>query len=64
MSTPEVLERVYTLESEIIQIEEAIVIQGNSDMGLNTVSEFYQLSIILMSCYERKVHFSRFLHGR
>ncbi|XP_018808040.2 COP1-interacting protein 7-like isoform X2 [Juglans regia] len=40
VSTPEVLERVYTLESEILQIEEAIVIQGNSDMGLNTVEDY------------------------
>ncbi|KAG7991784.1 hypothetical protein I3843_02G095900 [Carya illinoinensis] len=40
VSTPEVLERVYTLESEILQIEEAIVIQGNGDMGLNTVEDY------------------------
>ncbi|VVA16109.1 PREDICTED: COP1-interacting [Prunus dulcis] len=39
VSTPEVLERVYTLESEILQIEEAIAIQGNNDMGLNPVEE-------------------------
>ena len=38
MSTPEVLERVYTLESEILQIEEAISIQGNNDMGFSAVS--------------------------
>lgn len=43
VSTPEILERVYTLESEILQIEEAISIQGNNDMGMNTVSKIYQL---------------------
>ncbi|XP_062109348.1 COP1-interacting protein 7 [Humulus lupulus] len=37
--TPEVLERVYTLESEILQIEEAIAIQGNSDTTLYAVEE-------------------------
>ncbi|OWM70473.1 hypothetical protein CDL15_Pgr011949 [Punica granatum] len=36
VSTPEVLERVYTLESEIMQIEEAIAIQSNNDVGLQT----------------------------
>ncbi|CAL5416486.1 unnamed protein product [Camellia sinensis] len=39
VSTPEILERVYTIESEILQIEEAIVIQGNNDMGLSTVED-------------------------
>ncbi|PRQ36644.1 hypothetical protein RchiOBHm_Chr4g0393911 [Rosa chinensis] len=39
VSTPEVLERVYTLESEILQIEEAITIQGNHDMGFNPVED-------------------------
>uniref|UniRef100_A0A2P2MKD1 Uncharacterized protein MANES_03G163000 n=1 Tax=Rhizophora mucronata TaxID=61149 RepID=A0A2P2MKD1_RHIMU len=39
VSTPEILERVYTLESEILQIEEAIVIQSNNDMGLSAVEE-------------------------
>ncbi|XP_019190178.1 PREDICTED: uncharacterized protein LOC109184613 [Ipomoea nil] len=29
VSTPEILERLHTIESEIIQIEEAITIQGN-----------------------------------
>ena len=38
VSTPEVLERVYTLESEIQQIEEAIAIQGNSETALSAVS--------------------------
>lgn len=42
VNTPEVLERVYTIESEIFQIEEAIAIQGNNDMGIITVSEYYQ----------------------
>ncbi|XP_050216392.1 COP1-interacting protein 7 isoform X2 [Mercurialis annua] len=35
VSTPEILERVYTLESEILQMEEAIAIQSNNDIGLN-----------------------------
>ncbi|XP_028070263.1 COP1-interacting protein 7-like isoform X2 [Camellia sinensis] len=39
VSTPEILERVYTIESEILQIEEAIVIQRNNDMGLSTVED-------------------------
>ncbi|KAI8005209.1 COP1-interacting protein 7 [Camellia lanceoleosa] len=39
VSTPEILERVYTIESEMLQIEEAIVIQGNDDMGLSTVED-------------------------
>jgi hypothetical protein len=64
VSTPEVLERVYTTESEILQIEEAIAIQGNNDMGLSTVSKFYQLSIILVSYCQRKVNVSCFLCGR
>lgn len=37
VSTPEVLERVYTLESEILHIEEAIAIQSNNEMGLTMV---------------------------
>uniref|UniRef100_A0A5B7B089 COP1-interacting protein 7 n=1 Tax=Davidia involucrata TaxID=16924 RepID=A0A5B7B089_DAVIN len=37
VSTPEILERVHTIESEILQIEEAIAIQGNNDLGLSTV---------------------------
>lgn len=32
VSTPEILERVYTIESEILQIEEAISIQGNNEI--------------------------------
>ncbi|KAL6954946.1 hypothetical protein U1Q18_044388 [Sarracenia purpurea var. burkii] len=40
VSTPEILERVYTIESEILQIEEAIAIQGNNDMGLCTVEDY------------------------
>ncbi|XP_077252855.1 COP1-interacting protein 7-like isoform X2 [Tasmannia lanceolata] len=37
VSTPEVLERVNTIESEILQIDEAIAIQGNDNTGLSTV---------------------------
>ncbi|XP_027936681.1 COP1-interacting protein 7-like isoform X3 [Vigna unguiculata] len=39
VSTPEILERVYTLESEIAQIEEAIAIQGNNSVGMSFVEE-------------------------
>ncbi|KAL6189443.1 hypothetical protein ACLB2K_040832 [Fragaria x ananassa] len=42
VSTPEVLERVYSLESEILQIEEAITIQGNHDTGYNPVEENHE----------------------
>ncbi|XP_072955576.1 COP1-interacting protein 7-like [Typha angustifolia] len=34
VSTPEVLERVTTIESEILQIEEAIAIQGNDNFSV------------------------------
>ncbi|KAF7837452.1 COP1-interacting protein 7 [Senna tora] len=39
VSTPEILERVYTIESEILQIEEAIAIQGNTSIGISIVEE-------------------------
>nr|GEX33251.1 hypothetical protein [Tanacetum cinerariifolium] len=32
VSTPEILERVYTIESESLQIQDAIFIQGNNDI--------------------------------
>lgn len=38
VSTPEILERVYTIESEILQIEEAIALQGHNDIGIGPVS--------------------------
>ncbi|OVA02370.1 hypothetical protein BVC80_9099g173 [Macleaya cordata] len=44
VSTPEVLERVNTIESEILQIEEAIAIQGNENMGLSTVEDHHARS--------------------
>ena len=46
MSTPEILERVYTVESEILQIEEAIAIQSNNSIGLSAVSKIFGSSII------------------
>ena len=49
VSTPEILERVYTLESEILQIEEAIAIQSNNDIGLNMVSKTLKKGIIKKS---------------
>ncbi|XP_022740087.1 COP1-interacting protein 7-like [Durio zibethinus] len=39
VSTPEILERVYTVESEILQIEEAIAIQSNNKIGLSAVED-------------------------
>ncbi|KZV33737.1 hypothetical protein F511_33479 [Dorcoceras hygrometricum] len=33
VSTPEILERVHTLETEILQIEEAIIAQSHNDIG-------------------------------
>ncbi|XP_042395203.1 COP1-interacting protein 7-like [Zingiber officinale] len=39
VSQPEVLERVTTIESEILQIENAIAIQGNDNFGLRTVAD-------------------------
>ncbi|KAK8984142.1 hypothetical protein V6N11_029466 [Hibiscus sabdariffa] len=39
VSTPEILERVYSVESEILQIEEAIAIQSNNNTGLSAVEE-------------------------
>ncbi|GJN36476.1 hypothetical protein PR202_gb25381 [Eleusine coracana subsp. coracana] len=39
VSTPEVLERVTTLESEILQLEDAIAIQSNDHLGLRSVED-------------------------
>ncbi|KAL1330291.1 hypothetical protein HN51_047521 [Arachis hypogaea] len=39
VNTPEILERVYNLESEVLQIEEAIAIQGNNCIGISTLEE-------------------------
>ncbi|XP_019427129.1 PREDICTED: uncharacterized protein LOC109335451 [Lupinus angustifolius] len=39
VNTPEILERVYTIESEILQIEEAIAIQGNNSIGVSSLEE-------------------------
>ncbi|CAL0316706.1 unnamed protein product [Lupinus luteus] len=36
VNTPEILERVYTIESESLQIEETIAIQGNSSWGVGS----------------------------
>ncbi|KAL8100095.1 hypothetical protein AgCh_032381 [Apium graveolens] len=41
VSTPEILERVYTIESEIVQIEKAISVQGNNDIGANTIEDHH-----------------------
>ncbi|GAB4850884.1 hypothetical protein Ancab_030185 [Ancistrocladus abbreviatus] len=39
VNTPEILERVHTIESEILQIEEAISFQSNNDTGLHNVED-------------------------
>ncbi|KAL5197670.1 hypothetical protein ABZP36_001182 [Zizania latifolia] len=39
VSTPEVLERVTTIESEILQLEDAIAIQSNDNHGLRSVED-------------------------
>lgn len=39
VSTPEILERVHTVESEILQIEEAITLQGSNDTGQKMVED-------------------------
>ncbi|XP_020584862.1 uncharacterized protein LOC110027686 [Phalaenopsis equestris] len=39
VSTPEVLERVHTIESEILQIEKSISSQENDNLGLKTVED-------------------------
>lgn len=41
VSTPEILERVTTIESEILQIEEAIAVQSSDTVGLSNVSNFF-----------------------
>lgn len=41
VSTPEILERVYTIESEIEQIEKAIAIQCNNDTRTNTIEDHH-----------------------
>lgn len=40
VSTPEVLERVTTIESEILQIEYAITGQGGDNLGLRSVEDY------------------------
>ncbi|XP_057546968.1 COP1-interacting protein 7 [Amaranthus tricolor] len=39
VSSPEILERVYTIESEILQIEKAIVVQNCNDNGFPKVED-------------------------
>ncbi|XP_047315015.1 COP1-interacting protein 7-like [Impatiens glandulifera] len=45
VSTPDILERVYTIESEMLQIEESIVIQRNNDAVINNVEHRQSKSI-------------------
>ncbi|KAL1832398.1 hypothetical protein ACET3Z_002049 [Daucus carota] len=39
VSTPEILERVYTIECEIVQIEKAVAMQGNNDIGTDIIED-------------------------
>lgn len=39
VSSPEILERVYTIESEILQIEKAISLQSSNNNGLHNVED-------------------------
>ncbi|ONM11802.1 COP1-interacting protein-related [Zea mays] len=45
VSTPEVLERVTTIESEILQIEDGIAVQGSDSLGLRSV-EYYNGKLV------------------
>ena len=62
MSTPEILERVYTIESEILQIEEAIAIQGNNDIPVSIMSSLY--IYISISCQDKLVLIPSVDHDR
>ncbi|KAL6638319.1 hypothetical protein ACP70R_025891 [Stipagrostis hirtigluma subsp. patula] len=48
VSTPEVLERVTTIESEILQIEDAIAVQGNDNLGSRYVEDHNEKSVDCM----------------
>ncbi|CAN6290991.1 unnamed protein product [Urochloa humidicola] len=48
VSTPEVLERVTTIESEILQIEDAIAVQGNDGLGLRSAEDHNGKSVDCM----------------
>lgn len=66
VSTPEILERVYTIETQIIQLEEAIAIQSSNDIGhstvitihLNNCSVLLLLSTGIIVLYLTKHHFN------
>ncbi|KAL8486664.1 hypothetical protein ACS0TY_023383 [Phlomoides rotata] len=45
VSTPEILERVYTIETEILQIDEAIALQSRNDIGQSTVENLQRKSL-------------------
>lgn len=40
VSTPEILERVYTIETEIVHIGEAIALQSCNDIGQSNVNHW------------------------
>lgn len=45
VSTPEILERVYTIETEILQIGEAIALQSSNDIGQSIVENQQRKSL-------------------
>lgn len=65
VSTPEILERVHTIESEILQLEEAIALQSSNDNGHSVVKhcnnfffvlnqhQFYDFSINVLCTFNR-----------
>jgi hypothetical protein len=53
VSTPEVLERVTTIESEILQLEDAISIQSNDNLGLRSVSRRLSFMSLFLLFAER-----------
>lgn len=64
VSTPEVLERVNTIESEMLQIDEAIAIQSSENPGLNTVSVWLDQILIFFISKKESSPFLLFVAGR
>jgi hypothetical protein len=55
VSTPEVLERVTTVEAEMLQLEDAIAVQSSENLGLRSVSgalsSVLYCTFVLCMCY-------------
>lgn len=64
VSTPEVLERVNTIETEMLQIDEAIAIQSSENPGLNTVSVCLDQILIFFISKKESSPFLLFVAGR